>query len=167
MYKLARYIFILFLLMGIGVTTFGQVQVRRPVYRRPPNFQQRVIRPQNGGVSKIEAVRESYISQRLNLPADESVKFWPIYRRYQDALKEVRRKKRLNNSNAQANGTEQIQKELYYEGELVNIRKFYTDEFLKILPPDKVSEIFKSEREFTDELIKQLRERSEPVKNNP
>lgn len=164
MYKLARYIFILFLLMGIGATTFGQE--RRPVYRRPPNFQQRVIR-QKPGVNKIEAVRESYISQRLSLSADESVRFWPTYRRYQDALKEVRRKKRLNNSSAQANGTEQIQKELYYEGELVNIRKYYTDEFLKILPPDKVSEIFKSEREFTDELIKQLRERSEPVRNNP
>jgi hypothetical protein len=164
MYKLARYIFILFLLMGIGVTTFAQV--RSPVYRRPPNFQQRVIRQPNG-VNKIEAIRESYISQRLNLSADESIRFWPIYRRYQAALKEVRRKKRLNNSREQANGTEQIQKELYYEGELVNIRKYYTDEFLKILPPDKVSEIFKSEREFTDELIKQLRERSEPVKSNP
>lgn len=137
------------------------------MFRRPPSFQQRVITRQQNGVSKIEGVRERYISQRLNLTADESQKFWPIYRRYQDALKEIRRKKRLNNSNAQANGTEQIQRELYYESELVNIRKYYTDEFLKILPPDKISEMFKSEREFTDELIKQLSERSEPVKNNP
>jgi hypothetical protein len=165
MYKLAKHIFILFLLMGAGYHTFGQVG--HPIIRRPPNFQQRVIRRQQTGVSKVEEVRESYISQRLNLSTDESVKFWPIYRRYQDALKEVRRKKRLNNSSAQANGTEQIQKELFYESELVNIRKYYTDEFLKILSPDKVSEMFKSEREFTDELIKQLRERSEPVKNNP
>jgi hypothetical protein len=165
MYKLAKHIFIIFLLLGFGSDTFGQVA--RPVFRRPPNFQQRVITRQQNGVSKIEGVRERYISQRLNLTTDESQKFWPIYRRYQDALKEIRRKKRLNNSNAQANGTEQIQRELYYESELVNIRKYYTDEFLKILPPDKVSEMFKSEREFTDELIKQLSERSEPVKNNP
>jgi hypothetical protein len=165
MYKLVKHIFIIFLLLGIGFKSFGQIG--GPVFRRPPNLQQRVIRPQQNAVSKVEVVRESFISQKLNLRSDESQKFWPVYRRYQDALKEVRRKKRLNNSNAQANGTEQIQRELYYESELVNIRKYYTDEFLKILPPDKVSEIFKSEREFTDELIKQLSERSEPVKPNP
>jgi hypothetical protein len=163
MYKVAKHIFTLLFLLGVGYNSFGQGRLA-PVFRRPPNLQQRVIRQQNS-VSRVEAVRESYISQRLNLTSDESQKFWPIYRRYQEALKVVRKKKRLNNSNAQANGTEQIQKELYYESELVNIRKFYTDEFLKILPPDKVSEMFKSEREFNDELIKQLTERSEPVKN--
>ncbi|MEO9173692.1 MAG: hypothetical protein ABI203_11375 [Mucilaginibacter sp.] len=77
----------------------------------------------------------------------------------------MRIKKRLNNSSAQTNGTEQINKELFFETELVNIRRSYTEEFLKILPPDKVSEMFKSEREFNDELIRQLTERSEPVKN--
>jgi hypothetical protein len=163
MYKLAKYIFALLFLLVIGCKTFGQGRPRM-IFRRPPNFQQRVIRQQNG-ITRVEVVRENYIGQRLNLTSEESQKFWPTYRRYQDALKEVRRKKRLNNSSAQANGTDQIQKELFYESELVNIRKFYTDEFLKILPPDKVSEIFKSEREFTDELIKQLTERSVPAKN--
>ncbi|HTE00024.1 MAG TPA: hypothetical protein VK668_12100 [Mucilaginibacter sp.] len=160
MYKLARHFFILSFLLIAGYTALGQV---RP-FRQPPNYQQRVIRKQNG-ISKIDAVQETYIAKRLNLSADQSVKFWPLYRRYRDAIKEVRRKKRINNSSAQADGTDQIQKELFYEGELVNIRKYYTDEFLKMLPPDKVSQIFKSEREFTDELIKQLRERSTPVKN--
>jgi len=167
MYKLAKHIFIIFLLLSICPKTFGQVG-GRPIFRRPPAFQERVLRrQQNGGGNRIEQVREQYVGQRLNLSADEGQKFWPIYRRYQEALKEIRRKKRLNNSSEQVNGTEQINKELFYESELVNTRKFYTSEFLKILPPDKVSEIFKSEREFTDELIKQLSERNPPVKNNP
>ena len=160
MHKLARHFFLFSFLLVVGYAAFGQ---GRP-FRQPPNYQQRVIRKQNA-VSKIDAVQETYIAKRLNLSADQSVKFWPLYRRYRDAIKEVRRKKRINNSSAQADGTDQIQKELFYEGELVNIRKYYTDEFLKMLPPDKVSQIFKSEREFTDELIKQLRERSTPVKN--
>lgn len=166
MYKLAKYIFILFLLLGIGTTAFGQIG--RPIFRRPPNFQQRVIRrQQNVGVNKVDEVRERYIGQRLNLTPEQGQKFWPLYRSYQDALKEIRKLRRLNNSNAQPNGNEQIKKELYYESEIVNTRKYYTDEFLKILAPNKVSEIFKSEREFNDELIKQLSERSEPVKSNP
>jgi hypothetical protein len=164
MYKLSRHILTLFFLLGIGYNTFGQIhRPQVPVLRHPPNLQQRVIK--QNSVSKVIAVRETFIGHRLNLTGEESQKFWPMYRRYQDALMEVRRKKRLNNSSDQANGTEQINKELFYESELVNIRKYYTDEFLKILPPDKVSEMFKSEREFNDELIKQLQERSEPVKN--
>lgn len=163
----ARHTLILLFLLVIGCAAFGQGRPR-VIVRRPPNYEQRVIRQQQNGVNKIEAVRENYIGQRLRLTPDESQKFWPVYRRYQDALKEVRRKKRLNNSSAQVNGSEQIQKELFYESELVNIRKFYTEEFLKILPPDKVSEMFKSERAFTDELINILHERSEPVKaQNP
>ena len=59
----------------------------------------------------------------------------------------------------------QIDKEIYYESQLVAIRKRYKDAFLKILPPEKVSELYKSEREFRDELIKQLSERSERAGN--
>ena len=101
------------------------------------------------------------------MSADQGQRFWPIYRRYRQSLKEILRKKRLNNSADQPNGTDQINKELFYESELVNTRKYYTDEFLKILPPEKVSLIFKSERDFNDELIKQLSERSEAIKTNP
>lgn len=160
MYKLVRHISTLLILLVIGFKSFGQI---RPEIHRPPSYDQRIIKRQN----RVEQVRENYISRRLSLTPDQSEKFWPIYRRYQDALTAVRVKKRMNNSNTQADGTEQIQMELYYESELVNIRKFYTNEFLKILPPEKVSELFKAEREFTDELIRQLRERSGRTVNNP
>ena len=101
------------------------------------------------------------------MSADQGQRFWPVYRRYRQALKEILQKKRINNSAEQPNGTDQINRELFYESELVNTRKYYTDEFLKILSPEKVSLIFKSERDFNDELIKQLSERSEAIKNIP
>jgi hypothetical protein len=166
MYKLAKHIFIIFLFLGICTKSFGQVV--RPLLRRPQNFQERVIqRRQNVGVNRIEEVREEYINKRLNMNADQGQRFWPVYRRYRQALKEILQKKRINNSPDQPNGKDQIDRELYYESELVNTRKYYTDEFLKILAPEKVSLIFKSERDFNDELIKQLSERNQPVKNNP
>jgi hypothetical protein len=166
MYKLARYIFIIFLLLGICSKSFGQVV--RPLLRRPPNFQQRVIRrQQNVGVNRIEEVREEYINKRLSMTADQGQRFWPVFRRYRAALREILIKKRQNNAPDQPNGADQINRELFYESELVNTRKYYTDEFLKILPPEKVSLIFKSERDFNDELIKQLSERNEAIKNNP
>lgn len=167
MLKLARHTPILLFLLVMSSMAFGQLR-QRVIVRRPPNYDQRVIRqaqPQQG-ISKIEAVRENYIAQRLQLSSEQSREFWPVYRRYQAALKEVRRLSRLNNSQNQPNGADQIKRGLYYEGEMVNIRKFYTNEFLKILPPDKVSEIAKSEKDFRDELIKQLAERNTDAPKN-
>jgi hypothetical protein len=40
----------------------------------------------------------------------------------------------------------------------VNIRKKYNDAFLQILPPEKVSQLIKAEREFNDELVRKLHE---------
>jgi hypothetical protein len=162
MYKSAKHIFALLFLLSVGYTSFGQL---RPVYRRPPNLQERVIRQNQA--ARIEAVKERYINRRLNLTAGESERFWPIYRQYQEKIVAIRKKKRLNNSSAQPDGTEQIQNELNYEADLVNVRKQYTNEFLKFLPSEKVSELFKAEREFQDELIKQLHERNQAVNTTP
>jgi hypothetical protein len=113
---------------------------------------------QNSGMRRIQAVKEGFISRQLNLRPEQAEKFWPLYRQYQSEVWNIRRLKRLNNSDAQANGSEQINKDLDYDTQLVNLRKHYNEEFLKILPPEKVSELYKSEREFTDELIKQVHE---------
>ncbi|MFI5161591.1 MAG: hypothetical protein ACHQHN_09960 [Sphingobacteriales bacterium] len=159
MYKLARHIFTLLLVLGFSYTSFGQLRPVRPGFRRPPNFEQRVIRRQN----KIEQVREVYIGRRLKMTSDEATRFWPVYRQYQDALTVVRQEQTRNISKNQPDGAEQVQNELRYEAEIVKIRQHYTDEFLKILPSPKVSELLKAEKEFRDELIRQLRERSQPV----
>jgi len=49
---------------------------------------------------------------------------------------------------------------LMYENEMVQIKIKFNNAFLKVLPPDKVSELYKSEREFNDELVRQLSERN-------
>ncbi|MBK0380518.1 hypothetical protein [Mucilaginibacter segetis] len=150
MNKLLKYIFILSVFLF--TISDASAQVRKQNFRRGTK--------KSASVSKLEIARDNFLSQQLSLTDAQSIKFWPIYHKYQEELKAVRILKRLNNSNAQANGTEQIDKELYYENQLLSIRKRYRDEFLKILPAEKVSELYKSEREFTDELIKQLSERS-------
>lgn len=111
-------------------------------------------------VDKIQAAKETYMNMQLQLSPGEADRFWPLYRRYEQDLMNIRKLKRENNSNSQVNGREQIDKELYYEQRLVEIHRQYTDEFLKIMPPQKVSLIFKSERQFNDELIRQMGERN-------
>ncbi|TWJ02591.1 hypothetical protein JN11_01564 [Mucilaginibacter frigoritolerans] len=153
MIKVTRFVLCFIFLSGMAVTSFCQFRMR-PVQRGIP------ARPRPVAVRKIEQVKENYIGQRLNLTPDESKAFWPLYRQYVEDQTAVRILKRQNNSNNSPNGTEQIDKDLQYETELLNIRKHYKDEFLKILPPEKVSQLYKSEREFNDEVLRQLSERS-------
>jgi hypothetical protein len=158
MNKLLRYLFFVLITIGSGNDeAFAQVDNMRSNFRRTPapNTNFKVKRN-----PKLDAARNRFIAQQLALTDEEARKFWPLYKQYQQELTAVRILKRLNNSSSQANGTEQIDKDLLYDSQVVAIRKHYRDEFLKILPAEKVSELYKSESEFTNELIRQLSERS-------
>jgi hypothetical protein len=155
MIKLIRFVLCFMFLSGIAVTSFGQFRMR-PVQQGVPVRP----RPRPVVVRKIELVKENYIGQRLSLTTEESKTFWPIYRQYVQDQTAVRILKRQNNSSTTPNGTEQVDRDLQYDTELLNIRKHYRDEFLKILSPEKVSQLYKSEREFNDEVVRQLGERS-------
>ncbi|WP_419701231.1 hypothetical protein [Mucilaginibacter sp. NFX135] len=159
---LIRHILILFFVIAAGYQSFAQVNnnlVQKQKITPAP------LRDKKNTRQKLDAAHDRFITKQLNLTDEEAAKFWPVYRQYQQELTAVNVLKRLNNSSAAANGTEQIDKEIYYESQQVAIRKRYKDAFLKILPPEKVSELYKSEREFRDELIKQLSERSERAGN--
>lgn len=157
MNKLVKPFTCLFFVAVFSLNGFGQ---RLRIVQRN-NAIDRMNRPNQG--RRLQLVKEGFISRQLKLNPDESKAFWPLYHQYVQDITNVRILKRLNNSNASANGTEQIDKELTYETEMVNIRKHYKDEFLKVLPPEKVSQLYKSERQFNDEVLRQLSERSAPV----
>jgi hypothetical protein len=161
MNKLIKPILCILFVLAFGYNSFGQRRVRMPVERfGPPIRHVNPVNRQPNPGRRIELVKEGYISLRLKLTPEEGRAFWPLYRQYVQDQTAIRILKRQNNSNASVDGTVQIDKELAYEQQLVEIRKHYRDEFLKILPPEKVSELYKSEREFNDEVLRQLSERS-------
>ena len=154
MNTLLRYIFFLLVILGTGTyEVVAQVNNLRRTNVPAAKFR-------SNRNPKLVAARNRFIAQQLALTDDESRKFWPVYNHYQEELTAVRILKRLNNSSSQANGTAQVDKDLEYDTQMIAIRKRYRDEFLKILPAEKVSALYKSEQEFTAELIKQLSERS-------
>ncbi|RYY35476.1 MAG: hypothetical protein EOP46_09915 [Sphingobacteriaceae bacterium] len=158
MIKLARFIFHIVFVLGVSYQAFAQIPAGAQGFRNPNGNKQ------TSPYARLASVKKEYLGKQLNLTAEESKKFWPLYRQYQQQMLTIRKLKRKNND-AQADANKKIQNDLYYDTEMVNIRKRYNDEFLKILPPEKVSELYKSEREFNDEVIKQLSERSERAGN--
>jgi len=163
MYKLIKPVFCILFILAFGFNGLAQRRVRMPFQPYRPPARVTVLRPVYGQPPpgrKIELVKEGYINLRLKLTPDQGRAFWPVYRQYVQERTAIRILMRENNSKASPNGSQQIDNELKYETELVNIKKHYNEEFLKILPPEKVSELYKSETEFNDEVLKQLSERS-------
>jgi hypothetical protein len=156
MNKLVKPIFCILFILAIGRYSFGQVRVQVPVRRGYP------INRVNGNHpgSKLEQVKENFIGKQLKLTPNESRAFWPIYRQSVQELTAVRILKRMNNSDKSVDGAEQIRKDLEYESQIVNIKKNYSRQFLRVLPASKVSELYKSERAFNDEMLNILNERS-------
>jgi hypothetical protein len=154
-----KYIFVVAVL-AFSINAFGQNGRMRPQFHQPmmerrnPTFQNQ--RP----AGKIQVMKENFISKQLALSPEQTVRFLNTYHQYQQEERAVRILKRINNSDAQANGADQVNKDLAYERQLVDIRQHYTGEFLKIMPPEKVSLIFKSERYFNDEVLRSLNEKA-------
>lgn len=153
MIKLPKYISILLFVLCLGYNAYGQVQTYRVLPGR------RYVRVNNQDPERrVSTIKINFIRNRLNLPPDQARRFFPLYQEYQNELFNIRKLKRQNRLNA-ADGTEQINKELFYENEIVQVKIKFNNAFLKILSPGQVSELYKAEGEFNDELVRQLSER--------
>jgi len=152
-----KHIFLALLLSGISCTSFAQ----RPRMQGelPPGYNRSYVRPNDPTqrLKPIQKIKEDYISKQLALPPGPTIRFEELYRKYRQETRAVMILKHINNSDAQVNGSDQVNKDMAYERELVNIKEHYTNEFLKIMPPEKVSIIFKSEHQFDEEILRQLR----------
>jgi hypothetical protein len=162
MNKLIRNIFIILLLLGTGLDGFAQGG-RPPAYKNNNAQANKMRRP--NVAKRFEAIKKGYISQQLSLTTEQSAKFWPMYDQYQSELEDVAKLRKANNAATQPNGTDQFDRELSYQQKITGIQKHYYEEFLKVLPPDKASQVFKSERDFKFELLRRLKEGRIPAEN--
>jgi len=109
------------------------------------------LRAQDGDdtrAEKVQALKIAFITQKLQLTADEAQKFWPVYNQYDNEIKSLQ----LNNKNGPA---------LENEEKLLNIRKKYKASFEKVIGPDKLNRLFNAERDFRDILIRRLQNRNQ------
>src|ERR1700761_2008587 len=92
--------------------------------------------PQRPGPGVLESYKIGFITNRLNLTPPEAEKFWPIYKIYSNEERQAYAIYRSDRN------------ELALEEALLNIRKKYSIEFLKAIPPPKINDFFKAEKDF-------------------
>ena len=107
---------------------------------------------------RIEAIKAEFITRKLDLSPEEAQKFWPVYNSYQREMNNLFRTRREARRNQMEQGRPP-QNELKFEGQILEVKKRYRNEFLTILASQKVDLLFQSEREFREHLINELRQR--------
>lgn len=108
---------------------------------------------------RIRAAEIAYLAQKLDLTPDEAQKFWPLYNQYTKEVEILIAERRKRNKAPQQNLQPADDKELGYERRMLDIKTHYSQEFQKVLPPSKAGNVFRSEREFRNQLIRTMKDR--------
>jgi len=117
-----KYLLILFFFLG-------SIPVLKAQEEQPPNAE------------KIKALYVAYITQQLNLTADEAQKFWPVHAQFEADLK----------------GVNQDLPELQKQQAILDIKKKYQDNFNRILGPNRCERFFRMDGEFKAKLLERIK----------
>ena len=147
----------IFIFAIILFTTVIKAQERRPAQER------------------VEAMKIGFLTDRLNLTAEEAKTFWPVYNMYSDELEKLRKGRRENIINARENFDEMsdselektVDNEIIFRQNELEILKKYHPQFKKILPIKKVAKLYKSEEDFKRKLLEMIQERREDRQGPP
>ena len=107
--------------------------------------------PQKFSPEKFQAEMEQFIAKEAGLTADESAKFFPVYREMQQKQRAVFGKMRQEGRvkpTDDASCKRLVQKRDEVELELKKIQQIYHNKFFTVLSPSKVFDVLRAEEKF-------------------
>jgi hypothetical protein len=96
---------------------------------------------------KIKNLEIAFITRELNLTIEESQHFWPVFNKYKQEFK------------ALASGKNPNEDLLDKQQRVLDFRKRYRAEFLKVIPAEKVNQFFIVEAKFREMIRLELKRR--------
>ncbi len=117
-------------------------------------------------LQEIKAQKAAYLTQKMDLSADEAQKFWPVYNEYDKALEAIRMERREAHKAmrdridlTESEAATALDRELASQQKELDLRKRFAGEFKKSIGAVKTLKLGRAERDFNRELIKRVRER--------
>jgi hypothetical protein len=113
-------------------------------------------------MERIHAAKMAYITDRIHLSKQQFPAFMPVYGDYEQEIRDARQfflKKYKGSDPAEANDPEAlrfIDDNLDYQQKVIDIKRKYNDQFLKVISPQQLAQLNTAEREFKQMLIKRL-----------
>ena len=113
---------------------------------------------------KMEALKISFITEKLELTTEEAKNFWPIYNDYNSAKKEIKKEKPKGkkpnfDEMTDAEVENFIDSKTQELKKLMDLKILYIEKFKKVLPIKKVAKLLGIERDFKREVLKKMREK--------
>ncbi len=120
-----------------------------------------------GDRENIESLKIAFLTRKLNLSPEEAQKFWPVYNKFSDELKNIR-EERMNRMKDTRENFDQmpdkdvekiIDAEITSRQQELDILKKYHGQFKQSLPVKKIALLYRAEEDFKRELLEKIRER--------
>jgi hypothetical protein len=109
---------------------------------------------QTNNMSNIRKLKLEIVLTEMNLNKETEKKFLPLYIKYSDETLVIKRKLRsLEDNTGNENPERKIQERETYKQEILNIEKRYKGQFLKIITPAQLDNMYKGEEKFRQTLL--------------
>ncbi|WP_240452793.1 MULTISPECIES: hypothetical protein [Sphingobacterium] len=114
---------------------------------------------QQNNFEAIESEKIAYITKELKITPSEAQKFFPIYNKYTEQLRDLKKAKR-GGTPQQANSFNGGRRDVIaFDAKEVEIKKQCREEFAKVIGQARASQFFQVEEDFNDLLRSTLQER--------
>lgn len=127
-------------------------------------FSSQITFAQGDGGGRVRNLRKEYVRGKLHLTDPQNQKFWPIYSRYLEERSALR-KRYKNQFIHQENGKlsdydayRKVDNNIEYKELDLNLSKKYKEEFLSVLSPQQLADLYQAEREFKQMLIERMKD---------
>ncbi len=119
---------------------------------------------------RIETLKIAYITKEINLTAEESKVFWPVYNKYQEQLKELRQPRKGKKDHSQltdAEAAQLIDDHIRNEFKRAEIHEQMVKELQPIIGNKRIITLFKVEARFKKEILDRAGNRKDKRGSRP
>jgi Spy/CpxP family protein refolding chaperone len=120
-------------------------------------------------MQQVKSLKVAFITNELNLTADESAKFWPLYNAFEEKQRDLRKQKvtafldRRDNTELDKMSDKEAATLLAQmednEEQLYQLRKKFVNSLKGVLPAVKIIKLKKAEEDFNRKLLQQYRDK--------
>ncbi|MEX0275803.1 MAG: hypothetical protein AB3N16_15640 [Flavobacteriaceae bacterium] len=115
----------------------------------------------NGSRERIKTLKVGYITEQLNLSAEEAQAFWPVYNAHEEKMETFRRKERTLfkeklstlDELTESEAAQLLSKLQSMKMEKQKLESAYISELQKIIPPKKIIRLLQAEEGFKRKLL--------------
>jgi hypothetical protein len=116
---------------------------------------------------KFKSQKIAFLTEKMNLSPKEAQNFWPVYNQYEKDRMDIQHKRRELEQKTRDESLKMTDQEIIQitreiaatfktEAELTT---GYNEKFLKLLPPQKVLQLYRAENQFRAHMFEQYRKK--------